>query len=57
MNVRGIVDTDKTERYFWAVCGSTTILIVSATIIFGFKERLSRWLWTAWQDKFLNERR
>ena len=44
MNIRGISDTDKTERYFWAVCGTVTALVVGLTIIFGFKERLDRWL-------------
>ncbi|KAL8690707.1 MAG: hypothetical protein Q9218_003905 [Villophora microphyllina] len=47
MNLKGIVDTDRSERYFWAVCGTTTVCVVSATIIFGFKERLYRWLWTS----------
>lgn len=44
MNLKGIADTGRTERYFWAVCGSVTTFIVGLTIIFGFKERLHRWL-------------
>lgn len=43
-NVRGIVDTDKTKRYLWAVYGSTTISVASAIEL---RERLSRRLWTA----------
>ncbi|KAI4198731.1 MAG: hypothetical protein LQ350_005115 [Teloschistes chrysophthalmus] len=46
MNLQGVVNTERTERYFWAVCGTATVCVVSATIIFGFKERIYRWLWT-----------
>ncbi|KAL9597541.1 MAG: hypothetical protein Q9179_004228 [Wetmoreana sp. 5 TL-2023] len=57
MNLRGVADTDKTERYFWAVCGTTTFFVVSATIVFGFKERLYRWLWTSRQySRAVNQR-
>lgn len=56
MNLQGIVDTNRTERYFWTVCGTITIFIVGTTIVFGFKERLYRGLWTAWQEKYLEER-
>ena len=40
MNIQGIVDTQKTERYFWTVCGTSTAIIVGLTVLFGFKERL-----------------
>ena len=40
MNLQGIVATQKTERYFWTVCGTSTAIIVGITILFGFKERL-----------------
>lgn len=45
MNLQGVADTDRTERYFWAVCGTTTFVIVSLTVVFGFKERLYRRIW------------
>ncbi|KAL8788395.1 MAG: hypothetical protein Q9195_007313 [Heterodermia aff. obscurata] len=45
MNLRGIADTDKTERYFWAVCGSVTVFVVTLTVLFGFKNRLHAWVW------------
>lgn len=45
MNLRGVVQTDRTERYFWAVCGSVTVCIVSLTVLFGFKNRLYAWIW------------
>ena len=44
MNIKGIANTDKTERYFWAICGSVTTFVVGLTILFGFKERLHRWI-------------
>ena len=40
MNIQGIVDTRRTERYFWTVCGTSTAIIVGLTVLFGFKERL-----------------
>ncbi|KAL8917002.1 MAG: hypothetical protein Q9208_008220 [Pyrenodesmia sp. 3 TL-2023] len=54
MNLKGVVDTDKTERYFWAVCGTVTICIVSLTVIFGFKNRLYAWIWE--NREFVNQR-
>jgi Mg2+ and Co2+ transporter CorA len=45
MNLQGIIDTQRTERYFWGVCGTLTALIVSFTVIFGFKDCLYGWLW------------
>ena len=45
MNLRVIIDTERTERYFWAVCGSATIIVVSLTVLFSFKQRLHAWIW------------
>lgn len=45
MNLKGVIDTDRTERYFWAVCGSVTIFVVSMTVVFGFQNRLHAWIW------------
>lgn len=46
MNLEGIANTDKTQSYFWAVCGTITVLVVSFIVVFGFKERLYGWVWT-----------
>ncbi|KAL8706622.1 MAG: hypothetical protein Q9201_000369 [Fulgogasparrea decipioides] len=46
MNLGGIADTDKRETYFWKVCGSTTLMIVIMTLLFGFKRRLHDVIWT-----------
>ena len=54
MNLKGIADTDKTERYFWTVCGTATVCIVSLTVLFGFKNRLFAWIW---QDRKFVKRR
>ncbi|KAL8784653.1 MAG: hypothetical protein Q9195_008956 [Heterodermia aff. obscurata] len=40
MNIQGIANSDKTQRYFWAVCGTSTALIVGLTVLYGFKERV-----------------
>ena len=45
MNLKGVIDTDRTERYFWAVSGSVTVCVVSLTILFGFRHRLVTWIW------------
>lgn len=45
MNLQGIANTDKTQGYFWAVCGSITLIVVSFTVVFGFKEHLYGWIW------------
>lgn len=47
MNLQGIVNTDKTQGYSWAVCGRITLFVVSYTVVFGFKERLYGWVWAS----------
>lgn len=58
MNLQGIVNTGRTERYFWAVCGSVTLFVVSFTVVFGFKERLYAWFWQnrRYPDKKLRDK-
>ena len=41
MNLKGVINTQKTERFFWAVCGSVTVCVVLLTVLFGFKDKLS----------------
>lgn len=57
MNLQGITDTNKTQRDFWAVCGSITVVIVSATVIFGFKDQIYNLALSYWQDAYRDERR
>lgn len=45
MNLQDIANTKKTQSYFWAVCGSITLFVVSFTVVFGFKQRLYGWIW------------
>ena len=45
MNLQGIANTDKTQGYFWAVCGSIALFVVSFTVVFAFKDRLYGWIW------------
>lgn len=42
MNLSGIVDTSKTERYFWKVCGSIAFLIVLVISLSAFRHHLRR---------------
>ncbi|MCJ1460254.1 hypothetical protein MMC28_010633 [Mycoblastus sanguinarius] len=46
MNLKGVVDTNKNERYFWTLCGSTTALILLLTLLFGFRKHLRDVLWS-----------
>lgn len=57
MNLQGIANTDKTQRDFWAICGSITVFIVGLTIVFGFSERIYSFFTTIWQDGYVDERR
>ncbi len=46
MNLQGIANTDKDERYFWMVCGPVTVSIVILTLVFGFRKRFKDVLWS-----------
>lgn len=46
MNLKGIADTERNERYFWTVCGSTTVSIVILTLLFGFRRQIYDIIWT-----------
>ncbi|KAL9576842.1 MAG: hypothetical protein Q9212_006772 [Teloschistes hypoglaucus] len=45
MNVENTEAILKDQGYFWAVCGTVTLVIVAFTLIYGFRRRLYRWLW------------
>ena len=38
MNLEGIVNSNKTERYFWEVCGTVALTVVTFTFIYA-------WIW------------
>ena len=40
MNLTGIVNTTRTETYFWKVCGSLAFIIVLFTALGAFRHRL-----------------
>lgn len=46
MNLSDIRDTHMTQNFFWAICGSITTAIATVILIFGFKSRIYRLLWT-----------
>ena len=48
MNLKGVVDAERTERYFWSVCGSTGLVIVIVIAFYAFQHKLAY---------FLNQRR
>lgn len=51
INLQRIVDTNRTERYVWASCGSVTVACVVSfmvRVLFGFKN----WLYAPiWEDR------
>ena len=42
MNLGDIVNTARTQRYFWKVCGSATLAIVVFTALSAFRHQLRR---------------
>ena len=38
MNLQGIVNSNKTERYFWSVCGTVALTVVTFTFTYA-------WIW------------
>lgn len=42
MNLKGVIDTRKTESYFWKVCGSVAFVIVFAVTLLAFRHSLKR---------------
>ena len=44
MNLNGVIDTSKSERYFWSVCGSVAALIVLFVTLGAFRHSLRRML-------------
>ncbi|KAL8692000.1 MAG: hypothetical protein Q9218_002892 [Villophora microphyllina] len=45
MNIKNTSAILNDQGYFWAVCGSITLVIVAFTMIYGFKNRLYGWVW------------
>ncbi len=42
MNLSGIIDTDKDEKYFWETCGSTSFLIAFLLALYAFRNEIQR---------------
>jgi CorA-like Mg2+ transporter protein len=51
MNLKGIQNTSKTERYFWSICGSVSLSIVVVTLIYAFRRNVASWF----RNKFLQD--
>jgi len=51
MNLQGIIDTTKTESYFWKVCGSIAFIIILFVSLYAFRHKFRRILERAseWQ--------
>ncbi|KAI4090289.1 MAG: hypothetical protein LQ344_004837 [Seirophora lacunosa] len=45
MNIENTSAVLSGQGYFWGVCGSITLVIVTFTLLYGFKDRLYGWLW------------
>lgn len=45
MNLKGIVDIDRGQDYFWTMCGIVTAVVVGFTIVFGFRDNLNKLVW------------
>lgn len=40
MNLNGVQDTDKDERWFWKVCGIVAFVIIGGSMMYAFRHRL-----------------
>jgi Mg2+ and Co2+ transporter CorA len=40
MNLQGIVNTRRTESFFWRVCGSAGFLLIILVLVYAFRQRL-----------------
>lgn len=45
MNLQGIVDTDRTEKDFWKVCGSVSIAIILVVGLYAFRYTVQPQTW------------
>ena len=46
MNLKGIINTDRTEEYYWKVCGSVAFGIVLLVCLYAFRYRIRQKFWT-----------
>src|ERR1700753_2273989 len=42
MNLKGIVSTEKDEKWFWQVCGTVSFVIVIAALLYAIRHRLKK---------------
>jgi hypothetical protein len=42
MNLKGIQNTDKDEKWFWRVCGIVAFVIIGGSMMYAFRHRLRR---------------
>ncbi|KAH7116219.1 hypothetical protein B0J11DRAFT_510559 [Dendryphion nanum] len=53
MNFQTIRDTNRSEGYFWSVCGSITFIIVLSTLIWVFRSKLRVYVWNRTANKMM----
>ena len=41
MNLDGVVNTHRSEAFFWEVCGTISIIIIGLAAIIAFKRQIS----------------
>ena len=41
MNLEGVVNTHRSEAYFWEVCGTISIIIIGLAAIIAFKRQIT----------------
>ena len=45
MNLKGIIDTERTEQYYWKACGSVAFGIVLLVCLYAFRWRIKQKVW------------
>lgn len=48
MNLQGVVNTNRSERYFWAVCGSITLVLLVCILPVAFRHEIRHLLRKVW---------
>jgi Mg2+ and Co2+ transporter CorA len=55
MNLEGILNSTRTEAYFWKICGSSAFVIILIVCLYAFRYHIRQIIWASLQGKRVND--
>jgi Mg2+ and Co2+ transporter CorA len=55
MNLKGILNSSRTEADFWKICGSSAFVIILIVCLYAFRYHIRQIIWASLQEKRVDD--